>query len=376
MSIEKAMILRAQHRILTQRPSAVAQREVTKGCRLHILETLPVRNEEVMKGTYIGHCEHSERRDPVCIPDDVRTLSTHIVSSCGMGKSALMEMMFLHDIRSGHGAVFIDPRGDAVKHLLELISPALYPKVIYFKPGDPEWIPCWNLLHCGPGTDRYRMAEDLIATFRRMFKDWSDRLEHFIRNGIIGLSFLPKACFLDLYHLTRQKSYESEKLRKMIVRSCTDEPVRRFWQTDFLKDFRKSELQSPLHKLSKLLSVGNVSMMLSQRESLINIESVMNHQDALLVDLSTIGCDARDAIGSFLLFECLTAAKRRSSIPREDRNSCSVYADDLNLFAAGDTIDSIIAQGRTFGLDLCVCSFAIRGRQAAVAVVVGPGRRH
>ena len=332
-------------------PAAILEARRLKS---EVLETLPVRGEEIRKGTCIGHCEYAGLRDVVCIPDDVRALSTHIVSSPGMGKSALMEIMFLHDLLSGNGAVFIDPHGDAVKDLLELIPPALYPKVIYFNPGDPEWIPCWNPLHCGPGVDRYRMADDVVGTFKRIFRDWGDRLEHVIRNGIIGLSFLSKSCFLDLYHLTRQKSDESEELRKMIVRSSADEPVKKFWQTDFLKDYRKSELQSPRHKLSKLVSAGSVSMMLSQRENRIDTEATMRDGKALLVDLSDVGDETKEALGSFMLSDFLTAAIRRSSMRKEERRPFSVYADEVHLFASGDAIESILAQVRKFGVNLCV----------------------
>ena len=332
-------------------PSAIFE---ARRIKAEILETLPVRSEEIKEGTPIGYCEYAGRIDPVCVPKHIRILGTHIVARPGAGKTALMEMMFLHDILSGHGAVFIDPHGDAVKDLLELIPPAMYPKVIYFNPADKEWVPCWNPLHCGPGIDRYQMAGDIIATFKRIFRDWGDRLEHVIRNGIIGLSFLPKACFLDLFHLTRQKSDESEELRKMIVRLCSDEPVRKFWQSDFIKNYRIGELMSPVHKLSKLVSAGSVSMMLSQRENLVDPEETMRQGRALLVDLSGVGGDTREVLGSFMLSSFLTAATQRSSIRKEDRKPFSVYADEIPLFASGDTIEKIMGQVRKFGVNLCV----------------------
>lgn len=326
----------------------------TRRLNAQVLETLPVRGEEIKEGTCLGHCEYADRLDPVCIPRHIRILGTHIVSAPGMGKSALMKMMFLDDILSGRGAVFIDPHGDAVKDLLELIPPALYPKVIYFNPGDPEWIPCWNPLYCGPGGDRCRMANDVIATFKRVFKDWGDRLEHVINNGLIGLSYVPQASFLDLYHLTRQKSDESEELRRMIVRSCTDEPVKKFWQTDFLTDYRKSELQSPRHKLSKLVSAGSVSMMLSQRENLIDPESTIAQGRVMLADLSDVGDETKEVLGSFLLSNFLTAAIGRSSTKTQDRELFSIYADEVSLFASGDTLEKIMGQIRKFGVNLCV----------------------
>jgi hypothetical protein len=320
------------------------------------LETLPVRDPALLAGTCIGTCEFAGVTQEVCIPPSIRSLSTHIMSSPGMGKSTLLLNIFLQDIVGGKGALFIDVHGDAVKQALRLIPPSLYPKCIYFAPGDSEWIPVWNPLSLAAGCDRYRRADAIVGSLRRIVTDWGDRVEHVARNGLIGLSYLPRTSLLDLYCLVRQGSPESEELRKQIVRAAIDEPVRKFWQTDFLKDYRKSDLQAPKHKLSKLVSAGDVSLMLSQPDSRIDFRTLMDQGWIMLVDLSFVGGDLADTLGAFILSLLFSTALSRSDTDESQRKPFAILADEAHRFVAAEAIEDILIQGRKFHLDLSLAN--------------------
>ena len=54
--------------------------------------------------------------------------------------------MVIQDIRNGEGVCFIDPHGDAVEELLNLIPPERAEDVIYFNPSDTERPMGLNLL--------------------------------------------------------------------------------------------------------------------------------------------------------------------------------------------------------------------------------------
>lgn len=321
---------------------------------LAALETLPIRDQALRIGTCIGDSPYAGEMHPVCIPKDIRSRSTHILSAAGMGKSTVLLRMLLQDIEEGSGAVLIDIHGDAVKQALTIIPDRLRQRTIYFNPGDPDWIPQWNPLTLDAGENIYRRADDIVGAFRRVFTDWGDRLEHVIRNGLIGLSYLKHASLLDLYSLVRQGSPESEELRQMIVEAALDEPVKKFWQHDFLKDYRKTDLQAPKHKLSKLVSAGTVSLMLSQPENRISFRRVMDESMILLVDLSSVGNDAGEILGAFILSLFLNAAMSRSDTPIDQRKPFSIFADEAHRFVAANAIENIIVQARKFGINLCL----------------------
>ena len=319
------------------------------------LETLPVRNEALSQGTLIGTCEYAGATQNVCIPYDVRERSTHVIGAHGTGKSTILLNSFYQDVHERDmGAALIDFHGDTVKEALRIIEPRLYDKCIYFNPGDPEWIPLWNPLRVPPRGDIYRQADDIIAALHRVFDDWGDRMETLLRNGLIGLSRLPSHTFLDLYMLTRQKSQRSDELRRQIVKLAIDEPVRAYWETDFLKDYTRGELVAAKHKLSKLLSAGSPSLMLSQPESLFNLRQVMDERKILLVDLSMLGRDVAKVLGSFILALFLTATTGRSDSEAGSRQPFSLFVDEAHLFADADAIEHILSESRKFKVNLMV----------------------
>lgn len=116
--------------LVTERFSAPDKREEAKALAgqtcFRINRLLPVPYPADVKCPLRDGFLHrtGERRavpQPVCIPASVRSRSTHIVASPGVGKSELLLNMFLQDIGSGKGAVFIDVHGDAVKRVRSLI---------------------------------------------------------------------------------------------------------------------------------------------------------------------------------------------------------------------------------------------------------------
>ncbi|MBT3379373.1 MAG: ATP-binding protein [Lentisphaerae bacterium] len=327
---------------------------------LRPLEPLARINSELQRGTQIGNAEYAGRVFPVCIPELVRYRGTHILASTGMGKTVAMIRMVLQDIVAGKGIAFIDPHGDAVRDILRLIPEALHDRCIYFDPGNPEWTPLWNPLHLSPGVDRHRLADSMIAAFRHVCRDWGDRLGHVIRNGLVGLLYTDDPCLYDLYMLTRRDSQEGQAVRDRILAVVQDEAVKLFWERDFKHDYRASELASPKHKLSQLVSAGPVSSMFKQRESRIDLPTIMDTGMILLVDLSKIGPDIRDTLGGLILNSLLDATLSRTNQARDQRRPFSVYADEAHLFLAADAIEGLVTQARKFRVSFCLAHQYLR----------------
>lgn len=325
-----------------------------QGVKFEALETLPFRIGDVEpEDTCIGTCKYADSETDVRIPTKIRTQSTHVIGGSGSGKSTLLEHMFCQDIERGHGAVFIDAHGDTVRRLLRLVPPELRGKCIYFNPGDPEWIPLWNPLVLPQGGDMYRLVDDILSALRRVIGDWGHRLEHVLRNGLIGLEYLQGSNLLDLLDLVNKNSERGELLRSRIANIAIDEPVRTFWAKDF-KNYNKTDVQAPQHKLSKLLTAGSASLMLSQSESRIDLRRIMDEGMIMFIDLSLLGTDVKCILGAFLLTLFLTTATGRSDIEVGDRSKFAIYADEAQLFVSADAIEKIITEARKFGLNLCL----------------------
>ncbi len=187
--------------------------EIFEGRRLPVppLETLLFQNEEFSEGIHIGNCNYAETEIPVCIPHQERMLHLHLIGSHGMGKSTVFEHACLQDIERGDGIAVLDPHGDLVERLLRLISREHSSRVIYFDPGDRNWVPLWNPLTPIPNQDIGRTADDLVKSFKTLFDSgWGHRLEHILRYSIISLLHLSGSTFNDLNNLFRKDEASDE----------------------------------------------------------------------------------------------------------------------------------------------------------------------
>ena len=321
------------------------------------LETLPP-GDELRAGTHIGFCTYADVRQPVCIPDNQRDKHAHFIGGTGMGKSSTMEHMCLQDISRGHGVTVIDPHGTLVQRLLGLIPREHADRVIYVNPGDPNWVTIWNPLRCRSAVGPYRIADDLVGAFKRVVEGWGDRLEHLLRHAILALAHLEGASLLDVSDLLRPKSEESDRLRSLILKAVDDEVSRQFWRQGF-QGYTSADLAPPQHKLSKLLTSGTVSLMLSQSDSSFDLRDVMDSGKLLLVDLSSVGSEVRVILGCFLLSLLYQTALTRGTAPDDPQLPFHIFCDEAHLFMT-DAIEDLVAQMRKFKVSLTLAHQYLR----------------
>ena len=327
--------------------SASEQRPVT----MQALEILPVRNPDLLAGTWIGTCDYAGESRKVCIPNDMRKRHTHLIGATGVGKSTTEEHMILGDIDQGHGVAVIDPHGDMVERLLGLIPEHHVGRTVYLNPGDPDWVPIWNPLDSA-AQDLGRTANDLVTAIKSFVTGggWGDRLENILRNMIFGILHLSGGTFLDISNLLRNKSKKNDMLVLRILKVIDNPTARQFWLHDY-KGFGKNDLGPPINKLSKLLISGTVSLMLSQPENRFNFRSIMDSGKILLIDLSNMGVSVRKVLGCFILSILHLNALSRRDLPINERGQFHIYCDEAHNFFS-DTIDSIIAEARKYSVSL------------------------
>jgi len=319
------------------------------------LETLPVRNPEILEGTWIGTCAYAGVSQKVCIPSGLRRKHTHLIGASGKGKSTTEEHMILEDIEKGEGVAVLDPHGDMVERLLCLIPEKDVEKVIYFNPADPDdWIPLWNPLDRIQGQEIGRTANDLVSAIKSFVESggWGDRLENILRNQVFSLLHLHGATFLDISNLLRNKSKTNEALIRQILKVVDNQTARQFWEHDY-RGYGKNDLSPPINKLSKLLISGPISLMLSQPENRFNFRKIMDQGGILLINLSNMGVTVRQVLGCFILSNLHLSALSRSDISIEDRKQFHIHCDEAHNFLT-DSLENLIAETRKFRTSLCI----------------------
>jgi len=322
-----------------------------RGLPVDILVNLPMETTSLSTGTKIGSCPYAGVLIPVCIPDKIRGRHTHLIGRSGMGKTCLLEHMILDDAKNGHGVAVIDPHGDLVEKLIDLIPEQLVDRIIYFNPGDIAWIPLWNPLARLQGQEPSRIADDLVGAIKNVVTGWGDRLEHLLRNSFYALLQLQDKTLLDVYNLLSKNSEESTLLKKEIVEIIDNISAEQFWKEDFAK-YKNEDLSPPKHKLSKLLiSSGSVSYMLSQPENAFDFRRIMDEGKILLINLSSVGSEVREILGCFILSLLHLTALGRSNIPITKRKQFHIYCDEAHRFIT-DAMEDLIAETRKFGVSL------------------------
>jgi hypothetical protein len=323
-----------------------------------LLDPITLADDALLAGTMIGTCTVAGVKRRVCIPEKIRLRQTHLVGSPGTGKSMLENNMALNDIKNGYGVAVLDPHGDLVESLLYQIPEHAMDRVIYFDPGDPNWVPLWNPLQKVPDQDIGRMADDLIGVLKSFVTGWGDRMENILRHSFFALMHLSGTTFLDVSDMLRKKTPRSERIRKLMLEIIDNETARMFWQYDF-DNYKNDELGPPKHKLSKLLVSGTVSLMLSQPYSAFNFRHIMDKGMIFLANLSNLGSEVRNTIGGFMLSTMYTTALGRSIIPVDKRRVFHIYLDEAPRFVT-DSLPDIIAETRKYGISLTLAHQYLR----------------
>ena len=284
------------------------------------------------------------------VPPDIRARHTHIIGGSGTGKSTLIEHMVLRDIAQGHGVAVIDPHGDLAQRILETIPESETHRTIFLDAGDSDWVPLWNPLRPAPGQDLSKTADSLVGVFKDIVTGWGDRLERLLREAIYGVMHLPDPTLLDVAEMLRQKSSEGERLRARVLELIENVETRRFWENDF-GNYTKADLFPPQHKIGKLLSGGTIGDMLSQPESRFTLRRAMDDGCILVADLSTLGSEVRNLLGSFLLSLFHMAALSRRDTPADQRKQFHVYCDEAHRFVTS-AIEDLVAETRKYKVSL------------------------
>ncbi|MCF7807640.1 MAG: type IV secretion system DNA-binding domain-containing protein [Candidatus Marinimicrobia bacterium] len=310
------------------------------------------------RGIYMGTSIQNGRKVPALLSSEERSKNVHIIGKPGTGKTTLLENMILEDIGKGYGLAFIDPHGDAIKRLLRLIPEDQISRVIYLDFGDPSWIPIWNPLwgHEGPAT--LRVADDLVNAIRSTIHitQWGDRLEHLLRHGFYALMTHGDASIIDMLHLFHQghsSKHQSERIQIIneIISKLDNPAAEMFWERDY-SSYKREEFSSTHHKLSKLLLASEtISLMLSQSQNAVDIKECLEKRKVLLLDLSSVGDDARKVLGKFLLSSLFHTALYRSNLLPEDRELFTIYCDEAHKLTT-HSLGDMLVESRKYGISL------------------------
>lgn len=281
----------------------------------------------------------------------------YIIGQTGVGKSGLLTMLSLADIKAGMGFALIDPHGDLAVDVLNFIPPERANDVIYFNPSDTEFPMGFNPFEFQDVSQKGNVASEIIASVKKLFEDsWGPRLEYILRYTLLSLLETPGTTMLDITRLLTDKSF-----RKSILKNVTDPVVLNFWSKEFDKwtdKFMQEAISPVLNKIGAFTANPIIRNIVGQKQSGFNIREIMDSGKILIVNLSKglMGEDNAAIMGSLLVSKVQLAAMSRANIANvQDRRPFYFYVDEFQNFAT-DSFSVILSEARKYALNLTVAN--------------------
>lgn len=302
----------------------------------------------------LGYSLHNS--DAVELSLDERRQGTYVIGTTGTGKSTLLKNIIYQDMKTDgrHGLCVLDPHGDLVDELLELVPPNRVEDVILFDPMDKDYAFPLNLLDCDtddPHQVRW-VVSTIMGTLRRLFAySWGPRLEHVLRHTLLTALTMPSSTFLEVMLLLSNDDY-----RKEIVAHLTDPVLIQFWKS-FPRSFKDQyELtSSTLNKISPFITDITMRHIVGQSHNTLRLKDVIDEGKILFVNLSKgdIGEDSSALLGSVFVNQILIAALQRRSTAPAKRRQFHLVVDEFQNFAT-ESFAILQSEARKYAVDVLV----------------------
>ncbi len=311
-------------------------------------------------GMRLGTSIYRGQKKDIFMAEKDRQRHMYIVGKTGTGKSEFLKDMILQDIRAGKGLAVLDPHGELVEDIMQLIPPERAEEVIYFNPSDTERPMGLNIMEAETEEQMHFVVGSIIALMYKLYDPHKTgiigpRFEHAIRNAMLTIMAEPGSTFIELVRCLTDQKYVQELLPKV-----KDPVVRRYWTDQIAQtsDFHKSEvLDYIVSKFGKFITNKVMRNIIGQSKSAFNFRTVMDEGKILLVNLSKGKLGEEDAkfLGLILVPKILTAAMSRQDMEMEKRKDFYLYVDEFQNYATDD-FAVILSEARKYRLNLIVAN--------------------
>ncbi len=297
---------------------------------------------------YRGHCV------PFGINQIDRQQHMHILGKSGSGKSSLLKLLVRNEIEHGMGCAVLDPNGNLVDDLLEMIPRHRATDVVLFDTSDEQFVPCFNPFEPVRPNLQSRAIMSFIDSLRHLFKDqWCERMDHIARYAMLGSMHVPGISVLTLRQMLTDGNF-----RRSTVQRAADEHVKRFWLRDFparRDEFEEGPIARLITLLDDLLSTPTLRTILTQGANLLNFREMIDSRKIVLLKVSkdTLGSKGADMVSSLLVWKIYEAAMSRADVSPELRLPFSLYIDEFDRFA-NESFREILSEARKYWLSLTV----------------------
>jgi len=311
------------------------------------------------RGINVG--EEEPKEQDVYLSDAARRQGVYVTGTTGTGKTTLLKSIVQQDMEDAENpaVIVLDPHGDMIDDLLEVVPDHRLDYTVLFAPGDrkhqhdyPQGL---NILSCNRDDDQEKelVSSTVISTLHKLFfYSWGPRMEDLLRNSILTLMHKADSTLLDIWMLLADENYRLEQTMFLT------EPFQlRFWALfeRYSAHDRAEIAGSSLNKIGRFLGNPIIRNIVGQPKNAFDLEKLMNNGGILLCDLSKgdLGEDNSTLLGAVIVNLILIAALRRRDIPIEERRRVHLIVDEYQSFAT-ETFPTLQSEARKYNIDVIV----------------------
>jgi hypothetical protein len=323
-------------------------------------KSAPAPAEIATSGLRLGKSVYRGQEREIFISQDDRRRHMYIIGKTGTGKSEFLKEMILQDIEAGRGVCAIDPHGEFIEDILQLMPPERAEDVIYFNPSDLDRPMGMNMMEVETEEQQHFVVNSIISLMYKLYDPHKTgiigpRFEHAIRNAMLTIMTKKGTTFIELVRILTDPKYVDEMLPFV-----KDPIVRRYWTDQIAQtaDFHKSEvLDYIVSKFGKFITNKTMRNIIGQSESSFNMREVMDNQKIFLANLSkgVLGEEDAKFLGLILVPKVLTAAMSRQDVAMDKRTDFYLYVDEFQNYATED-FAVILSEARKYRLNLIVAN--------------------
>ena len=290
--------------------------------------------------------------EEVTLSPQARLRHLYVLGATGSGKTNLLLRLIESDLRGGRTLCVIDLRGDLVDRILLRLAhlggpEAWRERLLLLDLRDESHAVGFNPLS-GDG-DAYSRSLHLLEVLRRQSESWGVQLEETLRNCLLALAETGWT-LLEIEPLLSNPAFRSQ-----VLANVTDSRVRSFFaRYEALSSAQQLTWSlAVLNKVTPLLSAPALRRVLGQRRSL-PLRALLDEQpgSVILVSLAVDRFhEASRLVGGLFVSAFQNAVMARIDRPESERVPAFLYLDEFESMAS-ERFESIVAEGRRFGLGL------------------------
>jgi len=306
--------------------------------------------------TFIGYADWADDKQIVWIKQEDKLRHVYIIWKTWVWKSTLLSNMILSDIEQWRCLALIDPHGDLVETIIQIIPENRKDDLVLFDVSDAEHIPWFNVFEKNNDYNIDLSVSTTLSIFKKLYgNSWWPRLEYIFRNVLFALSEYENANFLHILKILTDKNF-----RKKVLTCVKDRVIKDFWEKEFAKRSEKfaSEAISPImNKVWQFVSSSIVRNIFWQQKSTISIKDLVNENKIFLVNLSKwlIWEDNSTMIWSFIVSQIQLANMKKANLAVKDRKHFTLYIDEFQNFVT-ESFSTILSEARKYNLSLVVAN--------------------